>query len=72
MAEQKGVRPRHFLDLDCIDRADRRFMLESVGRMKRGAVFVNVARGKVVDTSALVDALESGHLHGTGLDWRAG
>jgi phosphoglycerate dehydrogenase-like enzyme len=33
-----------------------------------GAVLVNVARGRHVDTEAVVDALERGHLGGAGLD----
>lgn len=37
-------------------------------RMKRGSYFVNVARGQVVAESDLVQALQSGHLAGAGLD----
>ncbi|MFC3284136.1 2-hydroxyacid dehydrogenase [Litchfieldella rifensis] len=37
-------------------------------RMKPSAIFVNIARGKVVDESALIAALEMGEIHAAGLD----
>lgn len=36
--------------------------------MKKGSRLVNIARGKLIDEPALVEALESGHLEAAGLD----
>jgi glyoxylate reductase len=47
---------RHLIDADAL------------AAMKRGAILVNTSRGAVVDTTALIDALRSGHLGAAGLD----
>ena len=39
-----------------------------IRQLKRGAYILQMSRGGIVDESALVDALEEGHLGGAGLD----
>lgn len=44
------------------------FRKEHFDQMKEGAVFLNLARGPVVELSALKEALESGKVRGAGVD----
>ena len=41
---------------------------EEFAKMKNSAVLINVARGPVVDTAALTEALQEGHIYAAGLD----
>ena len=47
---------------------DRLVNADFLARMKRGAMLVNVSRGRLVHTTSLIAALKSGHLGGVALD----
>ena len=47
---------------------DRMFNDALFAKFKPGAIFVNVTRGEICDSDALIRAIESGHLGGAGLD----
>jgi D-lactate dehydrogenase len=41
---------------------------DSVGQLKPGAMIVNTSRGKLIDTTAVIDALKQGRLGGLAID----
>jgi len=57
-----------FLSLPDTPATSGLFGRERIGRMKRGAMLINVGRGSAVDLEALCDAVEGGALSGAGLD----
>ncbi len=59
-----------YVSLHCPVMAETKHLMNAarLARMKRGSVLINTARGALVDETALVDALRSGHLRGAGLD----
>ncbi len=64
------LRMSDLLTLHCPSTPQTRGMIDrdAIGRMKPGAILVNVARGDLIDTDALIDALGSGSLGFAALD----
>ena len=58
------------VSLHCPSSAQTRKLLnaDSIRAMKKGAIVINLARGDLIDTQALISALESGHLAAAALD----
>ncbi len=58
------------LTLHCPSTAQTRRMLNatSIARMKPGSILINLARGDLIETSALIDALQSGHISTAAID----
>ncbi len=59
-----------YVSLHCPMSAETHHLMnaERIGKMKRGSVLLNTARGLLIDETALYDALKSGQLRAAGLD----
>jgi D-3-phosphoglycerate dehydrogenase / 2-oxoglutarate reductase len=59
-----------FVSLHCPRDKDTMKMMDAraFARMKKGSVFITTARGGIHDEAALLEALQSGHLMGAGVD----
>jgi lactate dehydrogenase-like 2-hydroxyacid dehydrogenase len=71
VADLRDMLPRcGILSLHAPGRPDGSALMtrETFALLPRGAVFVNAARGSLVDEDALIEALTSGHLFAAGLD----
>ena len=64
------LRRADVVSMHCPLNADSEGMMDAAAfaKMKRGAIFINTARGGLVDEHALRAALDSGHLMGAGVD----
>jgi len=60
----------YVVSMHCPLTAETRGMIgnQQIGWMPKGSFLVNTARGGVVDTIAVIDALKDGHLAGAGID----
>ncbi|SDK96942.1 D-3-phosphoglycerate dehydrogenase [Cryobacterium psychrotolerans] len=56
------------LHLPLTPETNRIINADSISRMKPGSYLVNVSRGQLIDTPALVEALDSGQITAAGLD----
>ncbi len=59
-----------YVSLHCPYSQDSHHLMdaENFAKMKPGSIFINTARGMLVDETALIEVLRGGHLRGAGLD----
>ena len=67
---EAALKQADFVSLHCFldEKSHALINKEAFAHMKPGSILINTARGPVVDQTALLDALDSGHLAGAGID----
>ena len=69
--ELDGMLPEADVIVSCVPHtpaSEKMLGAAQFAKMKKGAYFINVSRGMIADTEALVKALHDGHLAAAGLD----
>lgn len=69
--ELDGMLPEADVVVSCVPHTpdtDKMLGAAQFGKMKKGVYFINVSRGRIADTAALVSALQSGQVGAAGLD----
>ena len=69
--ELDGMLPEADVIVSCVPHtpaSEKMLGAAQFAKMKKGAYFINVSRGMIADTGALVKALQDGHLAAAGLD----
>lgn len=56
------------LHVPLLEETRKMICIDTLAKMKQGAILINAARGELVDENAVADALESGQLGGFGVD----
>jgi D-3-phosphoglycerate dehydrogenase len=64
------LKQSHFVSLHLLLNDETRGFIsrERIAQMKPGVIFVNTARAAIVDETAMIEALRSGHIRHAGLD----
>jgi D-3-phosphoglycerate dehydrogenase / 2-oxoglutarate reductase len=67
---EKLLAESHVVSLHLLLNDETRGMItrEKIAAMRPGVIFINTARGAIVDEDAMIDALKSGHIRHAGLD----
>ena len=66
----EGLKQADILSLHVPLTEDTRNLIgeQELGLLRKGSIVINASRGGLLDENALINAIQSGHIHGAGLD----